>query len=101
MSVTHILSGGILTEDFFVKQSKLLILIAFLCILLIANRYACLKQISEIEKLGRELNDVKYESLVISTELTTHSRQSQIESLVENRGLGLVGSKTPPFKLEK
>jgi hypothetical protein len=100
VSISHILGGGILTEDFFVRQSGLLLLIAGLCIVFIANRYGCLKQISEVEKLSRELNDVKYESLVISTELTTNSRQSQIESLIEQRNLGLTGSKTPPFELK-
>lgn len=100
-SLSHILGGGILTEDFIVKQSKLMIMIACLFILFIANRYDCLKKISEIEKLSQELKNVKYENLVISTELTTNSRQSQIESLVVNRGLGLTGSKTPAYELKK
>ncbi len=101
VSISHILGGGILTEDFIVKQSKLLILIAILCILYISNRYACLKKISEIEDMNRQLRDVKYENLVISTELTTNSRQSQIEALVEDRGLGLTGSKIPAYEIKK
>lgn len=100
-SISHVLGGGILTEDFIVKQSKLLILIAVLCIVFIANRYDCLKKISEIEKLSQELNNVKYENLVISTELTSNSRQSQIEALVQSRRLGLSGSKIPPYEIKK
>ncbi len=100
-SLSHVLGGGILTEDFIVKQFKLLILIAFLCILFISNRYACLKKISEIEDLNRQLRDVKYENLVISTELTMNSRQSQIELILQNRGLELKTSKVPPFEIKK
>lgn len=101
LSVGHVLTGGILGDDFVLKQTKLLFLIAILFVVLIANRYVCLTKISEIDRLTEELKSVKYEHLVISTELTTNSRQSQIEALVEAKGLGLTGSKKPPYKLEK
>lgn len=100
-SISHVLGGGILTEDFIVKQAKLLIMIAILFVIFIANRYDCLKKISEIENLSQELKNVKYENLVISTELTSNSRQSQIESLIESRGLGLTGSKNPAYEIKK
>ncbi len=100
-SLLNILGGDILKEDFVVKQSKLLILIAILCILFIGNRYSCLKKITQIEDLKRELKDVKYENLVLSTKLTTNSRPSQIETLVESKGMELSGSKTPPIEIHK
>ena len=100
-SLTHILGGGILTEDFVVKQSKLIILIAFLFVLFISNRYSCLKKLTEIDRLKIELKDVKYENLVISTKLTTHSRQSQVESLVKEKGLNLSISGKPAYEIKK
>lgn len=100
-SLNHILGGDILVEDFVIKQSKLLILIVFLTILFISNRYSCAKKMTEIEDLQAKLMDVKYESLIISTELTTNSRQSQIESLLKKKGIELKGSKTPPYELKK
>ncbi|MDR1370248.1 MAG: hypothetical protein LBJ72_09025 [Dysgonamonadaceae bacterium] len=97
----NILDGEILKEDFVVKQSKLIILITFLFVLFISNRYSCLKKLTEIDRLKTELKDIKYENLVISTQLTTNSRQSQIESLIEEKGLNLSGSKTPAYEIRK
>lgn len=100
-SINRILGGDILAEDFVIKQSKLLILIVFLIIIFISNRYSCAKKLTEIEDLQRQVMDVKYENLIISTELTTNSRQSQIESLLEKKGIELAGPKTPPFEIKK
>ncbi len=101
VSIGSVLGGDILKEDFVVKQSKLIILITFLFVLFISNRYSCLKKLTEIDKLKTELKNVKYENLVISTQLTTNSRQSQIETLVEEMGLNLSGSKTPAYEIHK
>lgn len=100
-TLSHFLGGGVLKEDFVVKQSKLLILIAFLAILFISNRYSCLKKLTEIEDLKRQLRDVKYENLVISTKLTKNSRQSQIEDLIDKKGLNLKASKSAAFQIHK
>jgi hypothetical protein len=100
-SLSHILGGGILVDDFIVKQTKLVVMIGVLSLFFIANRYACHKKIIEIEDLKKQLTNVKYEYLDISTKLTTHSRQSQIEDLLKKRELNLSGSKTPPFELKK
>ena len=101
ISVTQVIGGEILKEDFVIKQFKLLLLIAFLSILLISHRYSCLQKLTQIEDLKRQLNDVKYENLVISTELTTKSRQSQIEDLLKRKGIDLSTSKTPAYEINK
>ncbi len=101
VSIGSILGGDILKEDFVVKQSKLIILITFLFVLFISNRYSCLKKLTEIDRLKTELKNVKYENLVISTQLTTNSRQSQIEILLEEKGLNLAGSKSPAYEIHK
>ncbi|GHT12637.1 hypothetical protein FACS189426_16320 [Bacteroidia bacterium] len=97
----RIIGGEILTEDFVVKQSKLIILIVFLIIIFISNRYACMKKLTEIETLTTQLKDIKYENLVISTELTTHSRQSQIEELLNSKGINLSSSKSSVYEIHK
>ena len=55
----------------------------------------------EIDRLQQQLRDVRFEALSISSELTGHSRQSQIEVLIEEQGIDLEGAKTPPYELEK
>jgi hypothetical protein len=95
------LGGGFLSEDFVVKQSKLLILIVLLIVLFISNRYACMKKLTEIENLTRELNDVKYENLDITTRLTTVNRLSRIEDLLKKNAINLSISKTSIYEIEK
>ncbi|MDR0864111.1 MAG: hypothetical protein LBO74_04155 [Candidatus Symbiothrix sp.] len=93
--------GEILKEEFVTKQSQLLVLIVILIILFISNGYSCMKKLSQIEDLKNQLKDVKYENLIISTQLTSNSCQSQIEDLLERKGIALSTSKTPAFEIYK
>lgn len=97
----YIIGGEILTEDFVIKQSKLLILIVILFIIFISNGYSCQKKLTQIEDLKAELNDIKYQNLVIATQLTSSSRQSQVEELLAQKGIELAGPKTPAFEIKK
>lgn len=97
----YFFGGEILKEDFVIKQSKLLILIVILFLVFISNGYSCQKKLTQIEDLKTELNDIKYRNLVISTQLTANSRQSQIEELLAQKGMNLAGSKTPAFEIKK
>lgn len=101
LSLLYILGGGILKEDFIVKHTKMIVLIVILAFFFIGNRYTCLQKLKEIDKLQQKLADVRYESLSISSKLTGQSRQSQIESLVEEQGLELESAKSPPYELYK
>ena len=98
---SKVLGGDILTEEFVTKQFKLIILVVFLILVFITNNYSCMKKQTEIENLKSQLKNLKYENLVISTELTTHSRQSQIEELLKAKEIDLSASKTPAFEIRK
>ena len=95
------IGGEIVKEDFVIKQFKLLILIAFCSILLVTHRYSCLQKVTQIENLNRKLIDLKYENLVLTTELTMNSRQSLIEDLLKKKGIDLSPSKTPVYEIYK
>ena len=60
-----------------------------------------LKKLREIDRLNQRLRDVRFEALSISSELTGHSRQSQIEALVEEQGIDLEVAKNPSYVLHK
>ncbi|MDR1764471.1 MAG: hypothetical protein LBR64_11090 [Dysgonamonadaceae bacterium] len=96
-----IVGGSFLTEESFRKQTRLIILIVVLIILFISNHYACMKKLTRIEQLKSELQDVKYENLVISTELTTNTRKSQIEDMLDKKGINLSAPKSTVYKIEK
>ena len=97
----YIAIGDFLKEDFVIKQSKLLVLIVILVIIFISNGYSCMKKLSRIEELKTQLKDVKYENLVISTQLTSSSRQSQIEELLKKKQIDLSNPTTPAFEIYK
>lgn len=99
--IFRFLRGEILAEDFIVKQFKLVFLIVFLIFIFISNRYSCTKKQVIIENLTVKLRDVQYENLNISTELTTNSRQSQIEELLEEKNIKLSVSKSSVYEIHK
>ncbi len=65
-SLKNIIGGDILATDFFRRQTKLLVLIMVLILFYIHNRYACQQQMIEIDKLKKELIDIKYDALTRS-----------------------------------
>ena len=101
LSMWYIFGGGILKEDFIVKHTRMIVLIVLLLFFFIGNRYTCLQKLREIDRLQQRLRDVRFEALSISSELTGHSRQSQIELLIEEQGIDLETAKTPPYELYK
>lgn len=101
LSLLYILGGGILKEDFIVRHTRMIVLIVILIFFFIGNRYTCMQKLKEIDRLQQQLRDVRFEALSISSALTGHSRQSQIESLIEEQGIDLEAAKTPPYELFK
>ncbi|WP_300725589.1 FtsL-like putative cell division protein [uncultured Bacteroides sp.] len=101
ITLKSILGGDILAHDFLKRQATLLILIVFLTIIYIDNRYASQQELIEIDRLKKELTDIKYDALTISSELTERSRQSKIEEYIANEGTPLQTAATPPYLIKK
>jgi hypothetical protein len=100
-SLFKILAGDILTEDFVVKQSKMVLWVVFLILIFISNRYSCVKKLAEIQELKTQLEYLEYENLVISTELTSRCRQSQIEHFLNEKGINLSLPQRPAIEIRK
>lgn len=96
-SLKSILGGDILATDFFRRQTKLLVLMMVLILFYIHNRYACQQQMIEIDKLKKELIDIKYDALTRSSELMERSRQSRIEEYISTKESDLQTSTNPPY----
>lgn len=100
-SFVHVFGGSVLTEHFFLKNMRFIIVIVLIMLLFIGHRYTVLQRMSEIERLEQELKDAKYESLTISSKLTEASRQSEIEKRVEEAGLELKVTNEPVYYIHK
>lgn len=101
MSIRSILGGDILANDFFKRQTSLLILIMILTILYIDNRYSSQQELIEIDKLKKELTDIKYDALTRSSELMEKSRQSRIEEYISTEESPLETSTNRPYLIQK
>lgn len=100
ITLKDIVGGDILLTEAFRRQTKLLILILILVIVYINNRYECQLQLLEIDRLKKELTDIKYDALTRSSELMERSRQSHIEEYIANRKSNLQTATTPPYLLQ-
>ncbi|MDR0962446.1 MAG: hypothetical protein LBM62_07820 [Mediterranea sp.] len=95
-----IIGGDILASGFFRRQTKLLVLLMLLVLFYIHNRYACQQQIIEIDRLKRELTDIKYDALTRSSELMERSRQSHIEEYIKKSKSDLQIATNPPYLIK-
>lgn len=101
MSIKSILGGDILANDFFKRQTTLLMLLMVLTILYIDNRYSCQQELIEIDRLKKELTDIKYDALTRSSELMEKSRQSRIEEYISTEESHLETSTNRPYLIKK
>ena len=97
LHVKDIFLGRFISNDILIRQWKRILVI----VIYISNRYTCQQKITQIGELQKQLVDVRYEALTLSSKLMGSSRQSQVEKLIESKGLDLHESKQPPFKLVK
>lgn len=95
-----IIGGDILATDFFRRQTKLVVLVMALIIFYIHNRYACQQQLIEIDRLKKELTDIRYDALTRGSELMERSRQSHIEEYISNRESDLQTATQPPYVIK-
>lgn len=101
ITLKSILGGDILAHDFFKRQANLIILIVIMTILYIDNRYSSQQELIEIDRLKKELTDIKYDALTISSELTERSRQSRIEEYISSKRTPLEVADTPPYLIKE
>ncbi|MCD7924439.1 FtsL-like putative cell division protein [Phocaeicola sp.] len=101
MSIRSILGGDILANDFFKRQTRLLILIMILTVLYIDNRYSSQQELIEIDKLKKDLIDIKYDALTRSSELMEKSRQSRIEEYISTEDSHLQTATNRPYLIKK
>ncbi len=94
------IGGDVLDSGFMRRQARLLVLIMVLVIFYINNRYECQKQLIEIDRLEKELTDVKYDALTRKSELMERSRQSKIEEFIKKTDSELQIATNPPYLIK-
>ncbi len=100
-SVRDVINGNFLTKNFIRKQYKLILLMAFLAVVYVNNRYECETQLAHAIELKKQIKDLKYESLTLSAQMMGVSRQTSIMQLLNEKGIQLKEAKTPAIVIER
>lgn len=95
-TLRKILGGDFLTADVMRKQIGVIILIAFMTLIYVSNRYSCQQDIIEIDKLEKDLTDAKYKALASSSELTEMCRESNVLEMLKNNKDSVLKIPTQP-----
>jgi hypothetical protein len=92
-----VLDGTILTKKKVVKSLPFMFYLTFLVILYIANQYYSEKKIIEIEKVKKEMKELRSEYITTKSILMNINRQSEILKKAEL--YGIKESLIPPHKI--
>lgn len=93
----NILAGEMLNAAALRKQVKLILLIVFFLILNISNRYGCQQRLIKIDKLQKDLQDMKFRQLSNASRLTQECRQSNVLEKLKQSNTTLQNSNQPPY----
>jgi len=93
----EVFDGTILTKGFLARNVWMILIFVAGILVYIGNHYSVIMDLNEIDELNETLADVKYEALTQSSLLMRESRQSRVRELVQEKGLQLEDSKTPPY----
>jgi hypothetical protein len=96
-SLQSILGGGFLTREKISRHFPFLLFLAFIGVIYIGNSYYAEKNIRRIERLQREVKELRYEHIYIKSLLVSKSRQSAIAKDLSNKGIK--ESTVPPQKI--
>lgn len=84
-------------EKNLLNNLPLVLLIAVLGIVHVANNHRIEKKVREINKLERELKELRWMYMTTKSELMYRSKQSEVANMVEI--MGLEESVTAPYKI--
>jgi uncharacterized protein involved in tellurium resistance len=99
-SLKDILSGNVLSHEWFKNQYKLIMMISVLIFLYIYSGYQSQRQQRELSDLQKELQDVQMTQMTINSELMNKSRQSSISLMLQAKGSKVKESKTPANRIQ-
>jgi hypothetical protein len=97
--IKELLSGSMVSEKIILKNLGYISLITFLAAIYIGNRFHAERITRESTKLQREVKDLRAESLSTSADLMYLSKQSEVFTMIREKGINLEELKTPPYKL--
>jgi hypothetical protein len=93
----NILGGDFMARKKILQHLPFLLFLALIGIIYIGNSYFAEKNIRKIEKLQKDLKELRYEHITMKSNLMISSRQSKVASRLDESGIKI--STTPPRKI--
>ena len=95
----ELLSGSMVSDKIILKNFWYIAMLTILGAIYIANRFNAEKVDREMNRLSKEVRDLRSEALTTSSDLMEASRQSEVYRMVKERGLGLEELRNPPYRI--
>lgn len=95
--LVQVITGNILTRDSIVNQMPFVLYLSLLAVIYIGYGYVGEKTFRELEKVDKQLKEIKSEYTTTSTKLEVLRQQSKVAEEI-NR-MGLEESRVPPKKI--
>jgi len=97
-SLQSILGGGFLANKKTAENLPFLLFLALLALIYIGNSFYAEKNIRKIERLQKEVKELRYEHIYTKSKLMSKSRQSEVAHGLSEEGIK--ESRTPPGKIK-
>lgn len=95
-SAKSMIDGSWLTLDTIAKRLPFILFCVLLMLLYIANRYHAEHVIRQTLDMKKEIKNLRAEEITASYELINLNRPSEVQAIVEAKGLGLKFHKNTP-----
>ncbi len=96
-AVGSILDGSFLTRERVLSWLPFAFFLVFLALIYIANQYAALRRVKEIENITKEIKDLRNEHISTKSELMYQSKISEVAKKLKDEGIK--ESMIPPKKI--
>lgn len=99
VQIKGVIDGSILGNKTVAKQIPFVLFLSFWAMIYITIRYHAETQVRTVNRLEKELKEMRAEAISTASELMYMSKQSVVYDQVQTRKLDLVEPKNPPIKL--
>lgn len=96
-TVQSVLTGGIISSDFFYKHKLKLFVALVLIMFYISTKYQCMTGLETIRNLEKRLEVVKTEHIREQSRYMSRIRESSMAALADSIRPGLAVQQQPPF----
>ena len=98
--IKDIIAGDVFLRDVVQKQFLFMALLFLLSLVYVNNRFLYEKELREVERLRREVKDLRYKSLTLSKDTKLAGRRTMIIEALDAMGVDLEESAKPIVIIE-